>query len=83
VQHGFRGADREHEIRLEQSGVDAHVPSLDWKRDEVRRLGVVHLDRAAEAARERRRYELIDLALGSPPREAACNEDRRPLRGNP
>jgi len=42
----------------------------------------VHLDRAAEAAREGRRYELVDLALGSPPREASCNEDRRALGGN-
>ena len=48
--------------------MDAHVPSLDRKRDEVRRLSVVHLDRAAEAARERRRHELVDVALGRAPR---------------
>jgi hypothetical protein len=62
--------------------MDAHIPSLDRKRDEVWRLSVVHLDRAVEAARERRRHELVDLALRSPPREAACDEDRRALRGN-
>ena len=57
--------------------MDAHVSSLDGERDEVRRLGIVHLDRAAEAARELRRHELLDLALGRASRQAAGDEDRR------
>ena len=82
MENRLRRADRQHEIRVEQRGVHANVASLERKRDEVRRLGIVHLHRAAVAARELGRNELLDVAIRRAPRQPAGDEDRRPLRGD-
>ena len=78
MQDGLGRGDADDEVGLdEQARVDperraARVADV----DEVVRLGVVHLDPAVEAARERRRDQRLELALPGPPVEPAGDEDR-------
>ena len=62
VEDGLRRAQREHDVGLEERGVDAYVAqAVAVHRHELRRLGVVNLDRAAKPARELGRNELVDV----------------------
>jgi hypothetical protein len=80
VQHRLGGAHHHDEIRVDERGVDAHVPSLDGYRDELLRLDVVHLNLSVEAARKIRRHERVDLSLVDAPGEAAGHENRHTIR---
>ena len=84
VEHGLRRAQREHDVGLEERRVDAYVAqAVAVHGDELRRLGVVHLDRAAEPARELGRHELVDLTPCGAAREPAGDEDRGVLGPDP
>ena len=71
------GGDAEDEVGLEQQWVDAQRRASGVADvDEVGRLGVVHLDPAVEAARERRGEQRLELALAGAPVEPAGDENR-------
>ncbi len=85
VEHGLGRGHGHHEI-----GVDEHagctrssVRPASPTDDELVRLGVVHLDPAAERTRGRRREQGLELAAPGPSLEPAGDEQRLPLRGDP
>ena len=62
--------------------MDVHVSAIDRQRHELPRLGVVDFDRAAEAPRELRGHERVDLPRIDPARKTSGDEQRHPFRRN-
>ena len=86
VDHALGGAERHDEIRLDERPVDAQQHASGRAQlDELRVLGVVDRDRAGEAASEGGGDdpEALQVALRRPALEAAGDEQRLTLAGNP
>ena len=80
VQNRLGGGDRDDQVGLDQSGMDAkrHAAHL-AEVDEVRVLDVVHLDLSVKPPPELGRDELLKLALAGSSREPSRDEDGLPL----
>ena len=74
--------DGHDDVGLDERGVDAAAADARLADvDEVRALGVVHLDAAVEPSGELRVDEQLELAVAGPAGEARGDEQRLPLEG--
>jgi hypothetical protein len=82
VQDRLGRGHRHDDVGLDQSGVDLQRSAVRVAEvDEVRALGVVHLDSTVEAAGELRRDEQLELAVSGLAAEAGGDEERLLLEG--